>query len=481
MAKAQKKNDKAIVLIKKSNNLVESRYKFDIWETRFFLSILAQIRKDETDLRTYRIWYKDIIKTFGLNSGDAYASLRDAAKSLIRKPVRTSYYVDGVKREQEVSLITQIDYLAEGKESSKNHEYIDVMVQDNMKPFLLQLQRNFTAYDLRNVVKLGVYSVRMYELLKQYESIGSRTLSIDEMKRMFELSHEYQKYNDFYRWVIKPSEEEINRHTDILIVDIERLKEGRKITALRFKFRKKTVAELGKIRGNPFKDTIFEETEQAEYEEVGEGETQERPKESKKEGKPQTVAAKTKEEKENDNQLQENLTVELSPIVVTKFGVSLKVFMTLVETYTEGEIRMAIQVTEKAAQSGKIINTGGFFVEALRGHYQDAEVQKKKIEVDKVQQKKAKAEEIQRLKQEALDQIKQNNLMVFERQKATFERLIEEDATFWLEMEETIKADNMIKNLYDFNKDVFENMQTPMIAGVLMSIAVKLRTQAFRT
>ena len=42
MSKVQKNNDKAIVLIKKSNNLVESRYKFDIWETRFFLSILAQ-------------------------------------------------------------------------------------------------------------------------------------------------------------------------------------------------------------------------------------------------------------------------------------------------------------------------------------------------------------------------------------------------------------------------------------------------------
>lgn len=479
MAKVQKNNDKAIVLIKKSNNLVESRYKFDIWETRFFLSILAQIRKDETDLRTYRIWYKDIIKTFGLNSGDAYASLRDAAKSLIRKPVRTSYYVDGVKREQEVSLITQIDYLAEGKENSKNHEYIDVMVQDNMKPFLLQLQRNFTAYDLRNVVKLGVYSVRMYELLKQYESIGSRTLSIDEMKRMFELSHEYQKYNDFYRWVIKPSEEEINRYTDIVIVNIERLKEGRKITALRFKFRKKIVAELAKIRGNPFKDTLYEKAEQADYEVVGETET--RSKESKKEVKPQSVKAKTDEERENDSQLQENLIVELSPIVVTKFGVSLKVFMTLVETYTEGDIRMAIQVTDKAAQSGKIVNSAGFFVEALRGHYQDAEVQKKKIEVDKALQKKAKAEEIQRLKQVALDKIKQDNLITFERQKATFERLIEEDDTFWLEMEETIKADNMIKNLYDFNKDVFENMQTPMIAGVLVSIAVKLRTQAFRS
>lgn len=478
MSKVQKNNDKAIVLIKKSNNLVESRYKFDIWETRFFLSILAQIRKDEADLRKYRIWYKDIIKTFGLNSGDAYASLRDAAKSLIRKPVRTSYYVDGVKREQEASLITQIDYMAEGKDGSASHEYIDVMVQDNMKPFLLQLQKNFTAYDLRNVVKLGVYSVRMYELLKQYESIGTRTLTIDEMKIMFELTHEYQKYNDFYRWVIKPSEAEINRYTDILILDIEKLKEGRKVTALRFKFRKKTGAELGKIRGNPFKDTLFEKVEEAEYEEVGEVEIS--PIEPQKAEKPQSVQTKTIEGCNNDSELQDKLTMELSPIVVTKFGVSLKMFMTLVETYTEGDIRMAIQVTEKSVQSGKIANIGGFFVEALRGHYQDVEEQKKKIEVDKIQQKKAKAEELKRLEQEAADRIKQENKISFERQKAIFERLIEEDDTFWLELEETIKADNMIKHQYDFNKDVYENMQKPIIAGALMSIAVKLRTQAFR-
>lgn len=479
MSKAKKQNDKAIVLIKKSNNLVESRYKFDIWETRFFLSILAQIRKDEADLRKYRIWYKDIIKTFGLNSGDAYASLRDAAKSLIRKPVRTSYYIDGVKREQEASLITQIDYMVDGKDNSASHEYIDVMVQDNMKPFLLQLQKNFTAYDLRNVVKLGVYSVRMYELLKQYESIGTRTLSIDEMKRMFELNHEYQKYNDFYRWVIKPSEDEINRYTDITILDIEKLKEGRKVTALRFKFRKKTGAELGKIRGNPFKDTLFEKTEAAEYEEVGE-EVAIRLVEPQKEQKPQTVQTKTSEESDKDSKSQENLIMELSPTVVTKFGVSLKVFMALVETYTEGDIRKAIQVTEKATQSGKIVNIAGFFVEALRGHYENAEDQKKKTEADRAQQKKAKEQEIKRLEQEAANRIKQENKVTYERQKAIFERLIEEDETFWLELEETIKADNMIKHLYDFNKDVYENMQKPMIAGAVMSIAVKLRTQVFR-
>ena len=183
---------------------------------------------------------------------------------------------------------------------------------------------------------------------------------------------------------------------------------------------------------------------------------------------------------ESETTLHEKLIVELSPIVVTKFGVSFKVFTSLVENHTEGEIRQALQVTEKAMQSGKVANVGGFFVEALRGHYQDAEEQKKKIEIGKTQQNKIKAEELKRLEQEAANRIKQENKITFEKQKAVFERLIEEDEIFWLELEEAIRADNLIKNQYDFNKDVFENMHKPMIAGTVMSIAVKLRTQAFR-
>ena len=478
MPKIQKNKDKAIVLIKKSNNLVESRYKFDIWETRFFLSILAQIRKDETDLRTYRIWYKDIIKTFGLNSGDAYASLRDAAKSLIRKPVRMSYYSDGVKREQEVSLITQIDYMVEGKTNTESHEYIDVMVQENMKPFLLQLQKNFTAYDLRNVVKLGVYSVRIYELLKQYESICTRTLRIDEMKLMFELNHEYQKYNDFFRWVIKPSENEINEHTDLLITDIEKLKEGRKVTALRFKFRKKSPIELENMQNNPFKDTFRDNAMDVDYEEETETDDVE-PTKMTVVGDPKSIEINVVDEQGQDK-THENLTVELSPIVVSKFGVSLKMFMSLVESHTEEAVRKAVQLTEKAIESGRVVNSAGFFVEALRGDYQDKDLEKNKKNAETLAQNKARAAEQLRLEKQAKDKQKQEKIALFENQKAIFNTLIEHDATFWLELEEQIKTDNLIKGRYAFDKDVFENMQIPLVAGTLMAIAVKLRPQAFK-
>ena len=247
MATTQKKVSKGIVLIKKSNNLVESKYKFDIWETRFFLSVLAQIRREDTDLAVYRIWYKDIVKVFGLKSGDSYAFLREAAKLLMNKSVQINYEENGVKRTKELHLINKIDYLSEvqnGVKNISNHEYIDVTVEQEMRPFLLQLSKNFTAYDLRNVTKLSVYSIRLYELLKQYEPIGVRTMSVEEMKSMFQVEEQYKLYSDFYRWIIKPSEIEINKHTDLLIWEIEKLKEGRKIVSLRFKFRAKTEQEL---------------------------------------------------------------------------------------------------------------------------------------------------------------------------------------------------------------------------------------------
>jgi plasmid replication initiation protein len=479
MKKINKGLSKAIVLIKKSNNLVESRYKFDIWETRFFLSILAQIRRDETDLGVYRIWYKDLIKTFDLKSGDSYSLLREAAKGLLKKPFQINYEVAGVKRTQEHVLLKNIDYMEAGQGRAENHEYIDVMVNSDMKPLLLQLQKNFTAYDLRNVTKLGVYGVRMYELLKQYETIGTRTLTIEEMKKMFQVEEQYKFYADFYRWVVKPSEEEINKHTDLLIYDIEKLKDGRKVTTLRFKFRKKTDAELAKMRGSSYSSTLLAATQEAEYEDITDIAVSipELPKIL------QTLNTEMIQdfgEEETKSDSQESLVVELSPIVVTKFGVSLKMFITLVEKYTEEDIRKAMQITEKKLLFGKLENVAGFFVEALRGQYQDVEERKKTIEASKIIEKKAKVEAIEKQKLQEEDKKKQAFRLQFERKKEIFKALVEDDETFWLELEESIKADNMIKNYYDFEKDIFENMQKPMIAGALMAIAVKLRPDVFQ-
>lgn len=381
----KKKKNKDIVLVKKSNNLVESRYKFDIWETRFFLSILSQIRREDNEFKKYRIWYKDVIKTFGLKSGDAYGSLREAARSLMQKPVYTNYEENGVKRTDELHIIRKLNYLSEKQESSANldnQEYIDVVIEDEMRPFLLQLQRNFTAYDLRNVVKLGVYSVRLYELLKQYESIGSRTMRIEEMKAMFQVEDQYKLYADFYRWVIAPAEKEINLHTDILILSTEKVKEGKRVVALRFKFRAKTDEELNKARSNPLQGTLFDGLQELEIEEV-----------EQEEEKP-TIAEQTEKDK---------LFVEFQAVVVGEFGVSPTIFLAELENYTQDQVSKAVRVTREAKKAGKVKNLSGFFIDALRKGFTNT---KEELAVKKAKEEEQKAknaiiqEEIENLKDE---------------------------------------------------------------------------------
>jgi plasmid replication initiation protein len=378
-SKKTRKKNKGITLIKKANQLIEARYKFDVWETRFFLTVLSHIRREDEDFKLYRIWYKDVIKTFGLKSNQSYDLLREAGKSLMRKTFKVSNVENGFKRETEYHIIRTVNYLAEGqqKQGVEEQEYLDVTVEPEMKPLLLQLQRNFTAYDLRNVIKLGTYPVRVYELLKQYETIGERKLRIDELKRMFELNDEYPLFANFYQRVIKPSIKDINIHTDITITDVGRIKEGRKVVALNFVFESKHVEEVKRIRGEIGQQRLdFPDAEVVDQ--MGE------------------VTSSASE--------KDRLFTAYQDVVIQKFGVTPTVFLKLLDNQKEENIKQAVRVTRRAKMNGQIkSNIAGFFVNALVNGYTDPkeEAIKQKEEEKRVQRRRQEVKsEIAAVKEE---------------------------------------------------------------------------------
>lgn len=340
------KQNKGITLIKKSNQLIESRYKFDVWETRVFLSVLSHIRREDEDFKTYRIWYRDVIKTFGLTSGQSYGFLRDAARSLMRKVFNVASEENGFQRETEYHIIRSVNFLSEGEKGRgvESQEFIDITFDPQMKPMLLQLQRNFTAYDLRNVVKLGTYPVRVYELLKQYESIGERTLGFEEMKRMFELTEEYPLFGNFFQKVITPSVNDINLHTDLIITNLEKVKEGKRVVAVRFVFQKKSEEELRTARG----------------ELIGKSLEIPFPAQAKE---PTTIRPETEKDR---------LFNRFHADVVQKFGVTPSVFLEMLEGCTEAKVEQAIRVTRRAKAQNQIKSSvAGFFVQALKSGFTD--------------------------------------------------------------------------------------------------------------
>ncbi|MBY7013049.1 RepB family plasmid replication initiator protein, partial [Clostridium botulinum] len=85
----------------------------------------------------------------------------------------------------------------------------------------------------------STYSFRMYELLKQYEKIGYRIITINEIRSMLDIKkNKYPKYANLKQKVIKVSINEINTNTD-LFIDYEEVKESRKITSIKFYIKSK--------------------------------------------------------------------------------------------------------------------------------------------------------------------------------------------------------------------------------------------------
>lgn len=363
--KRKRKKNNRIILIKKANDLIESRYKFDIWETRIFLSVLSQIRKEDQEFQTYRIRYRDVIKQFGLKSGDSYAYLRDGAKNLMEKKFVVNYEKKGVGREKLYHILRSVDVMQDGEEGKKgsvNNEYIDVVVEDMMRPLLLQLQKNFTAYDLENVKELGVYPIRVYELLKQYQKIGQRKLGVLEMKRMFEVEDKYRLFGDFNRWVIRPAIKDINNSTDLLVTDIERIKEGRRVVALRFTFRKKTEIELAEMRGEDISQLSLDLAAEAVP--------------VTNEPDVEVVVSKTEKDELFDRYHRD---------VIERFGVTPSVFLHLLDKHTPEAIDQAIRVTNRAKYNQQIKKSvAGFFVQALREGFSDEKESKTKKQANRL-------------------------------------------------------------------------------------------------
>ena len=226
-------NNKKLVV--KSNHLIESRYKLPVIAQKVLLGCAMQVRStDDFNNKLYTISvdeYKDI---FGVNSNSTYENLRDA----VNKLWDSSFYIvdeDGV--EVENRWITS-------RKRDKRKNYVGIKFHNDIKEFIYQLTKKFTAYKIENISQLkSVYSIRLYELMKQYEKIGWRKIDYAELRKILSIKpNEYELFGDFNRRVLKQSQKEINENTDILF-EYEKMKDGRKVSGIRFKIRKQTKPE----------------------------------------------------------------------------------------------------------------------------------------------------------------------------------------------------------------------------------------------
>lgn len=221
-------------LVTKSNMLIEASYKLTVNEQKFVLVFASLVEKDDEDFKRYRLEVKDLIEKLDMDPKNAYRELKQLTKTILSKPftIKLPNRKNPTKLDEvQFSWFSSIRYLnGEGA--------LEAKFDPDLKPFLLNLKRHFTSYRLRNIIQLkSAYSIRIYELLKQYQVIGERSIKIKDLKEMLGIGKKmYGRYFNFKKRVILPACEEINKKTDIHTA-FEEIKIGRRVDKIKFKIK----------------------------------------------------------------------------------------------------------------------------------------------------------------------------------------------------------------------------------------------------
>ena len=193
------------LVVTKANNLIEASYRLNINEQRVLALLAAQVCPDDEAFKPYVFCIGEIQKLVDGRSQNFYTRTKELCRGLLKRTLQLRK-PDGWLM---VNWLSSAEYRAGRGE-------IELCFDPKLKPYLLELKERFTSYQLRNVIKLrSQYSVRFYELLKQYEPVGKRSFDLDGLRTVLRMGDELKKWNDFKRKALEPAKRELSKKTDI--------------------------------------------------------------------------------------------------------------------------------------------------------------------------------------------------------------------------------------------------------------------------
>ena len=139
------------------------------------------------------------------------------------------------------SLSSTVSFVS--KEILEELKKIEIDINKRILPLFMELTEQFTQYSLKEFLSLNSkHSKRIYQLLKQYENIGERTINIDDLKKFLEIENNksYNRFYNFEKRVLETTKNDINSLTN-LNINFEKEKQGKEVVAVTFKMKKNTV------------------------------------------------------------------------------------------------------------------------------------------------------------------------------------------------------------------------------------------------
>ena len=214
MAKNNKKNKKIFenAIVQKRNVLNEIRKNnMSLSELRLFSVYLSKINSHDVSTRLVRFPLEDFQKIIGVSVGtDNITHFRNTIIRLLQQVVE-------VPNERGGYTAFQLFKQVEVAKNKLDQWYVEIDAHDKALPLMFDFKNKYFSYELWNALRLkSSNQIRMYEILKQYETPGKREIPVADLREMLGIApDEYPRWDRFKDRILDSCQQALAENTDI--------------------------------------------------------------------------------------------------------------------------------------------------------------------------------------------------------------------------------------------------------------------------
>lgn len=199
-------------IVEKRNVLNELRSNnMTLQELRFFSIYLSKINPYDVSTRVVRFPLNDFVRIMGIGTDINIPHFRLTVRHILQQIVE-------VPNEGGVGYRAfQLFKEAVVERDDNNEWYVEFDAHDKALPLMFDFKNRYFKYELWNALRLkSSNQVRMYEILKQYETLGRRELTVKDLRALLGIApDEYPRWDRFKDRVINACQKALKETTDI--------------------------------------------------------------------------------------------------------------------------------------------------------------------------------------------------------------------------------------------------------------------------
>lgn len=223
------------LIVKKANSLIRQKLALpsqNATSLRILACLVACIRADDKNCtQTYKISVSSI-----LPEGEKHTAIYSIGKEAVDNLAQARFtFEDIINKTYSAKPFFQDITYKDG--------YISAIFNQLLSDMLFKLKQFFTTYNLVEYIRLkSVYSMKLFEILKSYESLGEVTISMTDLHEWLDTPKACKAdFRQFRIYVLEKAHKDIHEKTEFRF-EWQAIKAGRSVEAIKFSFGRKKLA-----------------------------------------------------------------------------------------------------------------------------------------------------------------------------------------------------------------------------------------------